>query len=285
MRFVKLWGGLGNQLFQYVFGRHLECVTGDKVCFVSSNCNSDLTDLKINKFNLQLNSCSEESFLYSGYFESNYRFKRKMFQLFPFINSDVLVESKNTKLVDSSNCHILYDGYWQNLQYLEYQSDKIKSLFKLKEIDLFRNSPFINDIISHPNSVSVHLRRGDFLSSGYHQCLSMDYYKTAIDKMSSLVSEPLFFIFTNDLDWAKEEFNSYRDIVFVDHSLLLDSDLYDFYLMTQCKHSIIANSTFSWWAAWLNDFVNKTQIAPERWYRGSSNELAKKILDESWIIV
>ena len=123
------------------------------------------------------------------------------------------------------------------------------------------------------------------MKSGYHYGLGLDYYTKAIERICSLVPNPKFYVFTNDLDWTKEHLKLNHRMVFVDHSTFKDADLFDFHLMSQCKNNIIANSTFSWWAAWLNEYAEKRVVAPSKWYNGRSNILATKLLPNTWEII
>lgn len=286
MRIVKLWGGLGNQLFQYVFAQYLEKATKEKVYFVGEQANTNLAHLKINRLNTNIKQSGEEQVKICGnYFKKQYRIKRKLTQLIPFLNAKVLVEHDTTHFVKGYEGHIVYDGYWQDLAYLEGQEAQIQDAFQFKNPALFGQSPYLKMIQEDSGATAIHLRRGDYLQSGYHYGLGIDYYQAAIDKICALVSNPTFYVFTNDLDWTKTHLSINSNMVFVDHSNFKEADLFDFYLMSQCKHNIIANSTFSWWSAWLNNYTDKQIVAPSQWYNGQSNILATKLLPNSWVII
>jgi hypothetical protein len=133
-------------------------------------------------------------------------------------------------------------------------------------------------------AVVIHVRRGDYLSEknrGIYELCDMKYYDSAIDKVKKNVKNPLFFVFSDDIGWCRKSFDKSEKIVFVDDSLNTDID--DFTLMLQGKHFIIANSTFSWWAAWLNTVPNKIVISPEKWFIDAKmNQLVNNIIPIEW---
>ena len=121
------------------------------------------------------------------------------------------------------------------------------------------------------NSVSVHIRRGDYLMYDYFQACTPEYYRRAIEFIISRVEKPLFFVFSDDLAWSGKFMEEcgveYR---LVDHNRGKDS-YKDMYLMSRCRHYIIANSSFSWWGAWLGEDEGKTVACPSEWFKGKTN--------------
>ena len=118
-------------------------------------------------------------------------------------------------------------------------------------------------------AVSLHIRRGDYVSNpvtnNYHGTCSLAYYKKAVLLLKEKIENPSFFIFSDDLLWARENLDFINDMTFID----LDKSIPDheeMHLMSQCKHNIIANSSFSWWGAWLNENSDKIVIAPKKWF-------------------
>jgi hypothetical protein len=286
MRIVKLWGGLGNQLFQYVFAHYIESLTNEKVYFVGEDAKLDLSSLKINRLNIRMNESGLEQLkICESYFKKYYRIKRKLIQILPNLKRNVLVEKDSTAFITQIPKAHIFDGYWQDLSYLENHQSTIREAFQFKNTGIFNESPYLKQIQQDTQAVALHLRRGDYLQSGYHYGLGIEYYKAAIEKICQLVEAPHFYVFTNDLDWTKEHLAIYPNMVFVDHSNFKDADLFDFHLMSQCKHNVIANSTFSWWAAWLNSNSDKQVVAPSQWYNGKSNILASKLLPSTWQII
>lgn len=127
------------------------------------------------------------------------------------------------------------------------------------------------DLIKDTNSVSIHIRRGDYLDlDHFFRVIPIDYYKAAITQIIKTVNNPSFFIFSNDINWVKENFDFINDPIFVDHTKCRNysgyADIEEYELMKNCKHNIIGNSSFSWWAAYLNQNNNKIVIAPKKWF-------------------
>ncbi|MCX6206520.1 MAG: alpha-1,2-fucosyltransferase [Bacteroidetes bacterium] len=284
MTIVKIWGGLGNQLFQFAFAHYIKSINGEQISFVCENFNTDLSKLKITHFNCDLKTADQDQLSpYQQYFKKQYRIKRKLIQLFPFLDRTILVEKKHHVIIKAPLTHSVYDGYWQHENYLLKNEAYLRQAFQFKDESVFSESTYIQLMKNTLNPVGLHIRRGDFLKSHFHFNLNFDYYKSAIEKINSLVKDPVFFVCTNDVAWAKKHFKLKANMHFVDHSIYKDADLFDFYLMTNCKHNIIANSTFSWLAAWLNSNDSKIVLAPKNWYNGKNNFFASKFLPASWI--
>ncbi|MDR0428165.1 MAG: alpha-1,2-fucosyltransferase, partial [Dysgonamonadaceae bacterium] len=147
---------------------------------------------------------------------------------------------------------------------------------------LSSKSKELYDIIKEENSISIHIRRGDYLSSSninyVGNICNITYYIEAIKKIEQMVENPVFFIFSNDIKWAQENLQL-ANVHYIDWNKKEDS-WQDMFLMSKCKHNIIANSTFSWWRAWLNQYVEKIIISPDLFYNG---EKATDLIPESWI--
>ncbi len=285
---VKLWGGLGNQLFQYFFGKFIAKERNIKVEYFFDNVLHNNTDKSILKLFNDIHVVEEKEVFKNNIIIKNkniYRIFRKLNQLFPFLHRKVYIENNffyKNKLPAKSN---VFDGYWQSFRYLnnfnyEYDFEKHKKIF-------LYNSEYIN-LINSSNSVSLHIRRGDYLNSKnrkiYYNC-DLDYYRKAINIISSKISNPVFFIFSNDINWIRQEFMDLEGInkFFVDNSHSENSAIKDLFLMSSCKHQILANSTFSWWGAYLNPFIEKIVIAPKNWYNGNLNETTIDLIPPNWI--
>jgi Tfp pilus assembly protein PilP len=135
--------------------------------------------------------------------------------------------------------------------------------------------------IEHSNSVAINVRRGDYLRHDYAKIfgnLDIDYYLRAVELIQTKIQEPLFFVFSDDPKWVKENFNL-QNIIFVGNDEFKDYE--QLYLMTQCKHNIVANSSFAWWGAWLGINDGKIVIVPKYWTRKKKN--TKDVCPESWI--
>ena len=284
MNLVKLWGGLGNQLFQYAFGQYLVQTTREPVGFICKNGSSDLSGLTIYNFNCQLdNSALLLPHGYENYFNQQHRIKRKLFQLYPWLNNRITVEAAYPRQPLLFKKQQLFDGYWQNLSYLSHQESVIQEAFQFKDASPYMANPYLSLINSAENTVCIHIRRGDYLQSAYHYQLPLTYYEQAIEEINRCVANPQFLIFSNDIDWVKANLNTSFNLHFVEHQHEVNTDLFDFFLMCKCRHHIIANSSFSWWPAYLNKHLNKIVIAPKNWYNGKFNDLYLNIVSETWI--
>jgi Glycosyl transferase family 11 len=283
---VKLWGGLGNQMFQYAFGLYMAEKRGEKQFFfteINKNHNLDIDYFKVSIEYFATEALTKYDYYFQNYFL--YRLNRKLFQLIPFLNKEILVENVSPFRPDILDSYSLFDGYWQSYKYIQPIEQNLREQFVLKANPISDMEIF--NAISDVNSVSLHIRRGDYLkgkNSKIYENISMDYYAKAIDYFSEKIVNPIFYIFSNDLDWTKEnlELPIATKFFFIDNSLSENSAIADLYLMSSCKHHIIANSTFSWWGAWLNPSKQKLVIAPKKWYIGKMNDLSLDLIPTEW---
>tara|TARA_Y100001968_G_scaffold333308_1_gene395391 strand:- start:2477 stop:3361 length:885 start_codon:yes stop_codon:yes gene_type:complete len=283
---VFLKGGLGNQLFQYATAKSLALRLGvgltlDLSWFIDNK--SQHTQYILDRFKID-----EQIFLPSQYIPRKVRiflYKTiKFLSLFGFTLPHIEeVDFKYTnKLLDINNPVIL-DGYWQNEIYFSKYRDEIKPLIKLNSKINSKDYQLI-ERIKGSNSICLHIRRGDYISntnaSRIHGICSKEYYLKAIQVVSNSIQAPLFFIFSDEPHWVRSNFNFDCQSIYIDSNLL--NPEIDFTLMSYCKHFIIANSTFSWWAAWLSESKNKKIIAPKQWFL--NKELNDSFsLDQKWI--
>ena len=141
--------------------------------------------------------------------------------------------------------------------------------------------------MSSESSISIHIRRGDYISDSVVNnilgVISDEYYKKAINLIMERINKPKFYIFSDDISWVKQNFYPEMEKHIIDLNLP-NRDVYELWLMSQCKHNIIANSSFSWWGAWLGNYPEKIVIAPEIWSKRPLRELSK-IIPSSWVKV
>lgn len=289
MIIVRLIGGLGNQLFQYAIGRALSIKRNTELMLDISGFNYyKLRDYGLSNFNInaKIAKQSEINRLRKprlniiigkingilGYekFKIKTLYKEKIFSY----DHDVLMCSDNTYL----------DGYWQSERYFSDIRDILLNEISVVAEPDEPNKRIIKNMRAQ-NSISVHIRRGDYVTdkvtnSVYNHC-SLEYYDKAISIMKKKLNDPVFYVFSDDIEWVKYNFSNYKNVIFIDHN---DKDVEDLRLMSNCKHNIIANSTFSWWAAWLNTNPSKFVICPKRWFNSeliNTNDLIKS----DWIKV
>ena len=274
--FIPVKGGLGNQMFIYAFGQYLkENKIEPKLVWHEYIFNShhngveslNIFDITISKFHrfqiacfIAANSILPQSLktVLGKIFERTYSlFFKKYYQISPYSFDDVVsgIEGNN----------VYMDGFWQNYKYLLPIKNKILKLFSFRLPENFSDNQFLKKIIN-TNSVSIHIRRNDYLNPTFQHfnvIKSIDYYLRSIDFVKSKCENPEFFIFTDDMQWAKKNFKG-ANYNFVEGNVGKLSYL-DLYLISKCKHNIIANSTFSWWGGWLNKNPSKMVIAPNIW--------------------
>lgn len=174
--------------------------------------------------------------------------------------------------------NILLDGYYQSEKYFSHHKEEIIKLYECpvnlkKEID----KDFLS-LLERKDTCSVHVRRGDYLKyKDNHNNLSIDYYEKCFNEKK----ESHFVFFSDDIEWCKENFKN-KDATFIN----TNSDIVDFYLMSRMKNNIIANSSFSWWAAWINKNKDKHVIAPKKWFGPKNNHLyTGDIIPNDWEII
>lgn len=261
-------GGLGNQMFQYAFYYALR--NNGIVKF-------DITDCVKNKHNgFELNKIFELSIDYADICEIR-KFGKPVSILDKIKNKLLLKKKKyyyNEKPYDAiifnpdMKCikEGYYFGYWQSYKYFEDITDKLRNEFNFKILLDLKNLS-LKSKIENSNSISVHVRRGDYLKEKnkiFQNICTKEYYENAINYIEQHVTNPYYFIFSNDIDWCKQNFRL-KKVMYIDWNNGQDS-YKDMQLMSYCKHNIIANSTFSWWGAWLNNNSDKIVCVPEKWF-------------------
>jgi hypothetical protein len=277
---VKLMGGLGNQMFQYACGKALSLRLNKKMVIDKSFLLDNLStpDVTPRNFELSVFHLPEEVIVYRKKFGLHpalpYRFNKWLNPLMERIVKTVEFTDHDSveTLVKSDPPLVILNGYFQKEKYFKQYETQIRSAFVFKP-ELSEPNIALEKEIKQSDSVSIHVRRGDYVNnaktSAYHGVCSLDYYKQAIAMMQSRIPNPRFFVFSDDMDWCRENLGLSGDTMFVSHNKGSESYL-DMYFMSLCKNNIIANSSFSWWSAWLNTNTNKYVIAPEKWFSAGS---------------
>ena len=258
MIITKLQGGLANQLFQYAYGKALSLKYNTPL-FLDINSYSNQSGITVRNFslskfpNLKYEIAPNEKNL-SFWTNENKKYLNNL--------SDNFIYKELNYNEDS---HYYLNGYWQSEKY--FKSFRTEILQELKTDKTF-------DI--EPNSVSIHIRRTDYTTSnGFHPVQSLEYYKKAV----SLIGEyNKIYVFSDDIPWCKENL-TFDSMVFVEGN----DDIDDLLMMSQCRNNIIANSSFSWWAAWMNENEDKKVIAPINWFGSNANLNTDDIIPENWI--
>ena len=273
MIIVRINGGLGNQLFQYAAGRNLSERLGVELKLdVSGFDNHELRDYGLNNFNIKEVTATKEEVKSLIVNNVRHPILAKLFPKSSKYGMSYIKEKplfKYNKSYSRLTDNMMLEGYWQNEKYFKDIESIIRSDFSLKTPMVGKSSELEEDI-KNSHSVAIHIRRGDYASdqkvkSQFGLC-SLDYYKNAVQYIEKEVGGDLsFFIFSDDPQWAKDNLNLNHRATVVDHNGA-DKCFEDMTLMSLCKHQVIANSTFSWWGAWLNSNSEKVVIAPKNWF-------------------
>jgi len=282
MKIVRFQGGLGNQMFQYVFYLYMRQY--------DPNIKGDISlyDRKRMHNGFELRSVFGVDILRASFWD-NYlhsemafndlitKIRRKAFGVY----KGFYLETKEDRSfgVTIDNEKIYFVGYWQNLKYFVGRESEIRRMFQFK-IPLNSVNVTLMAQIASSESIGIHIRRGDYLNDkNLADICTEKYYKAAIETIALEVRHPKFFVFSDDINWCTN--NLGLDVaVYITHNSGHYSYI-DMRLMSKCKHLIISNSTFSWWSAWLNDNVEKRIYYPKRW-NGEIEEDTTHLIPESW---
>jgi hypothetical protein len=283
---VKLIGGLGNQMFQYAIGRRLALKNNCRLYLDINHLKNTNNPLFTNR-EFQLNTFKTESNIVPNKILKKIYYPPK--KIFSFFSSQVKIikeedQSYHEEII-KNNKNIYLDGYWQTeLYFMEIRKTLLKEFTpkdpldedNLKEIEL----------INKTNSISVHVRRGDYVNNPLFSELlgtcNVEYYKNAFEIITTKISDPSYYIFSDDIEWAKSNLLFLSDKMRFININFWENSYKDLVLMNKCKHNIIANSSFSWWGAWLNNNPNKIVIAPKKWFNDESIR-NKDLIPNNWI--
>ena len=277
MQIVWCLGGLGNQMFQYAFYRNLELMGKDAYLDIGEYRDYELH----NGFELQkifsiapkiISTSDVASFRQNKFFkildrlklfrrvisQSEFNFERKYFD---YYFSRYLI------------------GYWQSEAYFSEINAQIREDFTFPVLDA--ENQLIADKIEATNAVSLHVRMGDYVNHPLHGGIcTLEFYRKAINIISCEVSNPQFFVFSNDINLCQSNLQLDNAIYVIGNSGA--NSFKDMHLMSLCKHNIIANSSFSWWGAWLNNNSDKIVVAPAKWFNDSQINTSD-LLPATWM--
>jgi len=271
MLIVKLFQGFGNQMFQYAFARSL-AIRYNKVvkCDLSwYKEHSAHRAFMLDKLNVNYEVATDKE-IYdiktcNGRNIIAYKWTQLRNAIAPYYRKSVIIENSNTcfdaqLLKTNSNSYI--EGYFASENYFIAIADLLKKEFEFKTQPSEINNCKIQEM-QQRNAVCISIRRGDFLQHTIHNVCGLDYFYRSIVYLSQRINSPYFYIFSDDNAWVKEHFTIDFPHEFVTHNY--PDFIEDFRLMQVCKHHIIPNSTFSWWAAWLAEQDGSIIIAPQKW--------------------
>lgn len=273
MIITELNGGLGNQMFQYAVARRLAEVNHTELKLDIENFNKD----RLRAYELHHLNVNAQFAVYDDIAIFKERSKREKIKF--YIRQ--ILSRKKLRNIKEKHFHfdesilflkdnIYLQGYWQSEKYFKDIADIIRREFSLKEKLSEESQQVAQKIKMSINSVSLHIRRGDYVSNpttnSVHGVCSLEYYQQCVQVLRERLGELSLFVFSDDPVWVEENLNYDHLLTFVNHNGA-ERAYEDMHLMSLCQHNIIANSSFSWWGAWLNQNSKKIVFAPKQWFR------------------
>jgi hypothetical protein len=292
MKIVVAYGGLGNVMFQYALVCAFRAKSVRGLLFVA-DVNVEHNGYELEKVfpdTSQWRTLNQAQIAYYRILQSlrnlgkgKRHFPHKIL-FYPFKNNHYGQSPVNyhPQVFENMGSNDFYVGHFQSYKYFQDYEPLIRDEFKFDINKLTQSTKDVAAQINSCNGVSIHVRRGDYMNKYYYNMLgsvcNFDYYQRAIDYISKNVDNPRFFIFSDDQEYVKDNLK-------IDNAIYVninsgDNSWQDMYLMSQCHHNIIANSTFSWWGAWLNNNTSKIVVAPSRWFADYEND---EIIPYDWI--
>ena len=266
---IQLSGGLGNQMFQYAL--YLKLKTLGKNVKIDDKTEYDdranIRPIRLNVFDIKYPIPSEVEMLCltDSYVDIVSKIRRKLTgrKTYEYMEKSQLFDKA---VLEKERAYLV--GCWQSEKYFADIKEEVRKAFAFRDLKLSEKMQKYEKKIQETNSVSIHVRRGDYLevSDVYGGICTPEYYESAMKQMETWHSDCHFFVFTNDVEWVKENYK--QDNLIIVEGNDEDAGYIDMYLMTQCKHYILANSSFSWWGCYLNPSQDKKVIVPGKWFNG-----------------
>lgn len=287
MIITKLLGGLGNQMFQYAYGRNIALKNSCELKLdLSYYDGQEHRRYCLNHFAIAASIATQAEIdeLKQKHFSKANRLKRKLFNTKPYYIHEKNLEFDPRNLKTQKDAYV--DGYWQSEKYFTDSANQIRADFQINSTPNLANETALA-FIGSCNSVSLHIRRGDFATdkvlNKLHGICSANYYQKAVELIAGKVSDPVFIVFSDEIEWAKKSLRlGYKtEFININDGLNAHEDLR---LMSSCRHHILANSSFSWWGAWLNQRIDKIVISPKTWFADTVlNAFSSSIIPKDWI--
>lgn len=293
MVITKLTNGLGNQMFQYALGKRISYINSiplilDINAYSIPSVTTRTYMLHIFNIKEQFALCNKIPMkrpmrLLRRYTDKFINYYRKSILKLSYIQEKHF--HFDPAILDLTG-RVYLEGYWQSEKYFYDIADIIRKDFTFKKEPDEINKKMLKKI-NNTNSICIHVRRGDYVTNSdvaeKHGICSHDYYKKCINFIKEKVSEPHFFIFSDDPAWVQINMKIDFPTTYVNHNAS-DKSYEDMRLMSHCKNFIIANSSFSWWGAWLSQYPDKLVLAPQKWFNKEDINTGD-IIPERWIRV
>lgn len=291
MIIVKLHGGMANQMFPYAAARRLAHVldTELKLDVTGFSVYRERQDLAFRKYSLGVFNIQESFATLAEIERLTTRKKRVLENIFSrkAARPASYVKERHFHFdprIMELNGDIYLDGNWNSFRYFEDITPLIRKEFTLRQPPTGHNAELL-ELIDTTASVSVHVRRGDYVSNpkvnAIYGCCGLDYYRRAIEFIGEKLPSPHFFVFSDDPQWVRSNLFLDWPMTLVDCNGPLDAHE-DLRLMSRCRQHIIANSGFSWWGAWLDPNPEKVVVAPEHWFSNNRPE-TRDLLPSDWV--
>lgn len=290
MVIVKLLGGLGNQMFQFATGRSVAHRLGSELLLdVSSFDHYDLRRYELDDWMIDARVATAAELSRAGVVSGSPTSFQRIGRLLgfgrpahTFREASFAYDPRILEVTDP----VYLDGYFQSERYFTDVAEHLRKEFVLREPTDEKNVA-MQAVIREAgaSSVSLHIRRGDYVTNAhtaqYHGVCSLDYYRAAVDHLAEGIGGGHYFVFSDDLEWVRDNLKLTQPMTLVDVNGP-DKGAWDMALMMACRHHIIANSSFSWWGAWLNPHPDKIVIAPKLWFRGATHDTSD-LVPAAWI--
>ena len=283
---VRITGGIGNQMFQYALKLKFDFLLNsnnkidirfyDKTNIHNGYELNNVFKINAEEYNGKIDSVANKNpIFYKICFKIGVHFLKSKCKL------TEIRTGFSKKVFEYKEYNDYVDGYWQSEEYFKDIEKKVRNTFQFPEFTEEKNINLMSQLQNF-NSVSIHVRRGDYIGVSRFVALGKTlYYQKAIKYMKEHIEHPLFVVLSDDISWCKENLDIPLNSIYVDWNQN-ENSYRDMQIMSKCKHNIIANSSFSWWGAWLNENVDKIVIAPEHFFNGSIED-DSYIIPTSWI--
>lgn len=287
---ANLIGGLGNQLFQYAAGRATAHRLGVPLLLdVSGFVQYELRRYELGDLSIQGRVATEDELAHSEISTKSPTLLRRFSKALGLARSANLFKEKSFAYdahFEQVVSPVYLSGYWQSERYFSGIADLLRTELSLNQPLNSVNEQIAAQIrVAGVHAVSLHIRRGDYVNNPqtaqYHGVCSLEYYRAAVEHIAERIPDPHFFVFSDDHAWVSDNFKLDHSMTMVDVNEA-DRGVWDMALMRGCRHHVIANSSFSWWGAWLSNSEGKVVIAPKRWFNDSSIN-TKDLIPSAWV--
>ncbi|MEL6863365.1 MAG: alpha-1,2-fucosyltransferase [Bacteroidota bacterium] len=288
MIFIRLKGGLGNQMFQYAFGLKMAQQHHTQLSIdLSSLLDRSRGDFVYRDYDLSIFEVVHQFTVSPALLR--FLYKSKSSGVTKLVRQQI---NKGRQHIKEAHFHYqpsliegpdntIYEGWFQSYRYLEGVEDRLREEFRFK-MPTLPISQSLYEKMQASQSVCLNVRRTDFLKVDNLNTTNLDYFLRGARHMANLLDNPVFFIFSDDIDWCREHIRLDHPMHIVDHSHKGHKFGNYLQLMSNCKHYIIPNSSFAWWAIWLNSYIDKKVIAPKKWFNDSNIDTSD-LVPSDWI--